>query len=262
MQYQALSIGYSVSGAGEAVVLVHGLGEDGKVWEGLRAGLEENYLVIVPDIPGSGRSKGLPAQQTIDALAECLQPVLHQEGIDRCTMIGHSMGGCIALAFAERYPNTVTRLGLFHATAFPDSDERKDTRKKNIDLINREGAAKFIDQSTPKLFSPESHEKYPQLVAATTACYRDFLPGSLIYYTTAMMNRPDRTTVLTSFNGPVLFIMGEHDNALPIGQSLQECHLPGISYVYVCSHSAHLGMLEEPEFCADAIAYFLSDNTR
>jgi len=258
VQYQGLSVYYTVSGAGEPVVLVHGLGEDGQIWKGLSTALEKDHQLIVPDIPGSGRSAGLPTEPTIDALAESLKPVLDQEGITRCTMIGHSMGGCIALAFAERYPALVGRLGLFHATSFADSDERKETRKKNIDLIHREGAAKFIEQSTPNLFSPESRGHHPALVAETVQRYTSFSPASLVYYTMAMMNRPERTAVLTRFAGPVLFIMGEYDKAVPLEQSLRECHLPGISYIYVCTHSAHLGMLEEPEFCAGAVAYFLS----
>ena len=73
-----------------------------------------------------------------------------------------------------------------------------------------------------------------------------------------MMNRPDRTEIVKNFAGPVLFIMGEFDTAIPLEQSLKECHLPGISYIYVCTHSGHSGMLEEPEFCISAVRYFLS----
>ncbi len=249
---------YTVSGSGDPVVLLHGFGEDGQIWNELRDALEPDFTVIVPDIPGSGRSTGTDAETTIEKLAENIHLVLEEEQVGQCAMIGHSMGGYITLAIADKYPESISKLGLFHSTSFADSDEKKQARRKNIDFIIRHGALKFLEQSVPRLFSPETNEKNPGLIKETIRQYRDFSPDSLVHYTQAMMNRPARTEVLEHFPGPVLFIMGEYDTAVPLEQSLKECHIPGISYIYIGTHSAHMGMLEEARFCTDAVNYFLS----
>lgn len=258
IQQNPLSIYYTVSGSGEPVLFIHGFGEDGAVWEEIRAGLEKEYTVIVPDLPGSGRSTGISEDLSMESLAECIKLVLDKESINRCSVIGHSMGGYITLAFADRYPQMLSSLGLFHSTAVADNEEKKAGRRKNMDFISRHGALKFLDQSIPKLFSEESNKKNTGLIKRTIQRYGNFSEQSLLYYTAAMMHRRERTQILKNFTGPVLFIMGEFDSAIPIEQSLKECHIPGISYIYICTRSGHMGMLEEPEFCISAIKYFLS----
>ncbi|MBA4167849.1 MAG: alpha/beta hydrolase [Chitinophagaceae bacterium] len=253
-----LSIHYTVSGSREPVLFVHGFGEDGNVWNAVTENLKNEFTVIVPDLPGSGNSTGTTENTTIESLAESIRLILEKEKISSCPIIGHSMGGYVTLAFAAKYPEKVSKLGLFHSTAFADSSEKKIGRQKNIDFIMRNGARKFLEQSIPKLFSPETNTKNPALIRETIQKYSNFSQQSLVHYTAAMMNRPERTDILRNFAGPVLFIMGEYDTAIPLDQSLKECHLPGISYIYICTHSGHSGMLEEPEFCVGAVRYFLS----
>jgi pimeloyl-ACP methyl ester carboxylesterase len=74
-----------------------------------------------------------------------------------------------------------------------------------------------------------------------------------------MMQRPDRTNVLKTSTVPVLFIMGEDDNAIPIKDVLEQCHLPGKSYIHVLNYSGHMGMLEEADKSNKALAQFLSE---
>lgn len=241
----------------ETVVLIHGFAEDARIWDNIIPELEPAYKVIAPDLPGSGTSTANTDEVTMESMAEFIKELLDRENIDTCSMIGHSMGGYITLAFAEKYPEKLNRFGLFHSTAYADSDEKKETRRKNIDFIQKHGSAKFITQTVPNLFSEESRAQYPQLVKNMIERYSNFLPGSLVNYTRAMMNRPDRIHVLKTFKKPVLFIMGENDTAVPLEQGLKQCSIPGFSYIYIATHSGHLGMLEEPVFCVKALKEFL-----
>lgn len=249
---------YRVEGTGEPVLLVHGFGEDGAVWDGIISALENKYRFIVPDLMGSGRSTGNTDGISMESMAEQLRLVLSNESIDRCKMIGHSMGGYITLAYAEKYSEMLVSFGLFHSTAYADSDEKKEARKKNIDFIQKNGSAKFIQQTTPNLFAEETRNNKPELISETVARYSHLSPASLADYTRAMMNRPDRISVLEKFKKPVLFIMGEYDTAVPLEQGLKQCSIPEFSYIYICTRSGHMGMLEEPEFCVKAIDTFLS----
>lgn len=251
-------IHYTISGAGEAVVLIHGFGQDGAIWQSLKVVLEKQYKVIIPDLPGTGNLESDITGITMETLAENIKLLLDKEQITLCSMIGHSMGGYISLAFAERYGYHLQRLGLFSSTAYADNNQKKEGRKKTIDFLSRHGTAMYLQQSVPKLFSPESNENNPAQIREIIQRYSNLSSASLVHYTEAMMNRPDRTAVLEHFAGPVLFIFGEQDTAIPIDQSLRQSHLPEISYIYIGTHSGHMGMLEETGFCIDAVTYFLS----
>ncbi len=252
------SIYYRLVGEGEPVILLHGFGEDGSIWDALSEQLKKKYRLIIPDLPGSGQSVSNTDGITMEKMAEKVKEVLDKEGIQQCKMIGHSMGGYITLAFAEKYAHYLHSFGLFHSTAYADSEEKKEARKKNIEFIGKHGSAKFLRQTVPNLFSEETRSNNPELVEQIINKYSNLSPTSLVNYTAAMMNRPDRVSVLENFKKPVLFIMGEHDTAVPLEQGLKQCRVPEISYIYICVHSGHMGMLEEPEFSLKAIQDFLS----
>lgn len=234
----------------ETVVLIHGFGEDASIWENITPELETEYRIITPNLPED--------LDTMESMAEFIRETLDREKITAYTMIGHSMGGYMTLAFAEKYPERLNKFGLFHSTAYADSDEKKEARKKNIEFIRKHGSAKFIEQSVPKLFSEESTQNNPALVKEMIGRYRNLSSTALVNYTKAMMNRPERIHVLKTFPKPVLFIMGEHDTAVPLEQGLKQCSIPEFSYIYIATRSGHLGMLEEPSFCVKALKEFLS----
>lgn len=249
---------YRVYGEGKPVVLLHGFGTDGAIWEKQAAYLEKKYRLIVPDLPGSGRSVRHDAPLSIEMLADNLLLIIENENISSCSLIGHSMGGYITLAFAEKYADRLKSFGLVHSTAYADDEAKINSRKKNIVFINTFGAAKYLSQAIPGFFSAGFKASHPDVVNDLIARHSDFQASSLVRYTEAMIDRPERTGVLKKFAGPVLFIAGEHDALIPLEQSLKLCKIPELSYIYVCVQSGHMGMLEEPEFCSAAIDRFLS----
>jgi pimeloyl-ACP methyl ester carboxylesterase len=248
---------YRIEGKGQPVVLVHGFSEDGTVWENQIAALKDKFQFIIPDLPGSGKSPINDASWSMEYFAECIREILDKENISTVSMIGHSMGGYIALAFAEAWPDRLQSLGLFHSSAYADSEEKKTVRRRGIEFIHQNGAAKFLEQSIPNLFSEETKKHQSELVRKILARYTNFIDRSLVNYYQAMMVRPDRTHVLKSFPRPVLFILGKHDTAVPYEQGLQQSYMPGLSYIHTLEHSGHMGMWEEPVLSNDYIDAFL-----
>lgn len=234
---------YNVYGEGYPVMLVHGFGEAGSVWKEQIPFLQNDYQLIVPDLPGSGRSP-LTTDMSMEGLADVLKTIAEAEATP-LTMIGHSMGGYITLAFAEKYPEQLTGFGLFHSSGFADNDEKKATRKKGIEFIRQHGAAAFLKNTTPNLFSPVTKEQNPGLIDDFIDELDNFSPEALVSYYEAMMQRPDRTAVLKASKVPVLFILGQHDVAVPFEDGLKQVNLPEKSYIHVLRQSAHMGMLEE-----------------
>ncbi len=238
------------------MVLLHGFGEDRRIWDPVLDAFT-GYQVIRPDLPGTG-SSALLEPTTMESMAAWVGELLDQLGIDTCTLIGHSMGGYITLAFAEAFPERLNGFGLFHSSAYADSEEKKQTRKKGMDFIRRHGTAAFLETTTPNLFAPATRETRSALVKQALTDWSDLPPASLIAYYEAMMARPDRTEVLRNAQVPVLFILGRHDAPVPIADGLAQAPLAPVTAVTILEHSGHLGMLEESDRSVTAIREFLA----
>ena len=277
IQYKNKNIHYRVFGKGSAVVLIHGFGEDGNIWNALIKNLQNNFLLIVPDIPGSGKSEMLEGNISIEDHADVIKEILNAELPGErlissqqsssfppplgeiegagAVIIGHSMGGYITIAFAEKYPELLNGFGLFHSSAFADDEEKKQTRRKAIDFIKTNGAYAFLRTSIPNLFAGKQHLKEMEALIEEG---RKFSSEALIQYYHAMINRPERTEVLKIFSKRVLFIIGEKDNAVPLQASLQQCHLPAISHVHILD-TGHMGMIEDTSKALMAMKSFLQN---
>ena len=254
--FEGKKISYRVYGKGSPVLLVHGFGETGDVWKTQVDFLKDKNLLIVPDLPGS-RQSDMISDMSMEGLAEVLKAIVDKEAINRFILIGHSMGGYIALALAEKYPGLITKFCLFHSTAFPDSEEKKATRKKGIAFIKEHGAFEFLKNTTPNLFSTATKSKAPSLVDDFIQGLVNFTGESLISYYEAMMKRPGRTSILKKAEFPVQFILGKHDIAVPLVDGLKQSYLPEQSHIDILKESGHMGMLEEPEKCNNILQQFL-----
>lgn len=254
--YKNTQLHYKMMGKGNIVVLLHGFGEDSSIWDELAQGLKTNYQLLIPDIAGSGKSALLPGNNIgMEDYAESIFSILTNENINECVMIGHSMGGYIAMAFAQKYPSMLKAFGLFSSSAYPDDDAKKEARTKAITFIRENGSAAFLKTSIPGLFADA--EKSKEDIEALLKKGKQFSPQALIQYYQAMIDRPDRTTVLKTTQSPVLFLMGKEDKAVPFNQSLAQSYLPNLSHIHVLGHSAHMGMLEEKEKSFHTLAHFL-----
>jgi pimeloyl-ACP methyl ester carboxylesterase len=251
---------YEIRGTGSSVMLVHGFTEDRRIWDPLLAGIENKYQWIIPDIPGSGDSAYNNSLNRISDFAEFIGAILENEKINELVLIGHSMGGYISLAFAEKYPEKIRALGLFHSSSYSDSEEKKESRDKNIRFIQNHDPSLFIEQSIPGLFSDTFKAEHPEEISKLINRYANFKRESLVQYLNAMKNRMATTGVLKAITKPVLFIMGEEDKAVPLKDSLEQCHLPRISYIHILTRTAHMGMIENTNLCNSFVDRFLSAN--
>jgi pimeloyl-ACP methyl ester carboxylesterase len=254
-------LSYDIRGAGHPLLLLHGFGEDRRIWQLQADALHDHAMLIVPDLPGSGHS-GLPSSPngflTLEDHAEALLAILDHEGIERCTLIGHSMGGYIALAFAERWPERLQAFGLFHSTAAADSPEKREARARGIDFVRQHGAGRFLAEVIPNLYSDGFKSSHPESVATHIAQSQAFSVDAVAGYYTAMMQRPDRTSVLQNFAKPVLFIMGEADKTVLLRETLPQAALPKESHVHIFPSVAHMGMRENPSETNTVLRAFLS----
>lgn len=248
-------------------MLVHGFGEDSHIWDQQVRFLKNSCLVIIPDLPGSGGSSILQREIlagddqssslfiSLMDYADCIHAVLQQEQIDRCIMLGHSMGGYITMAFAEKYPGRLNGIGLIHSTAAADTEEKKQLRERGISVIGQYGASSFLKTTIPSLFGTRFLVAQPGKVNDLIKAGASFTKEVLQQYYLAMQLRPDRRGVLESNPLPVLFVIGTEDRAAPLQDVLPQTYLPNKSYIHILQGSGHMGMLE----AADQVNNWMRD---
>ncbi|MBY0481413.1 MAG: alpha/beta hydrolase [Chitinophagaceae bacterium] len=254
--YRSSNISYRIIGKGNPVVLIHGFGEDSRIWDRQIDFLQTHCLLVVPDLPGSGNSTLLsPIDSsddenkaiTITDYAELIDALLIHENIANCCMLGHSMGGYITLAYAEKYPSKLHSFGLVHSTAFADTPEKKENRLKGIALMEQYGAAPFLKNTIPNLFGAQYKKTHPEMVAKLIEESSTFNTQACQQYYRAMMLRTDKTNVLRGNHLPVLFVIGTEDIAAPLNDLLPQVHLPAIAYIHILEGAGHMGMWEASE---------------
>ena len=240
----------------KSVVLVHGFGEDHSVWDQQVKHLEKDCNLIVPDLPGSGKSK--LTDVSMEGMADHLKKILDDQSISSCIMIGHSMGGYVTLAFAEKFPEMLSGFGLFHSSAYADPEEKKDIRRKAIDFIKKNGTREFLKTSVPNLIAKDTRNR-EELIRKLIDSYDYLSPEALIAYYEAMIARPDRTSVLKEFTKPILMVLGVYDTAVPYEQGKEQVKLLQKPVVHTLQNSAHMGMWEQPAESNSILADYINN---
>jgi pimeloyl-ACP methyl ester carboxylesterase len=252
------TLSYTVHGKGEPIVLVHGFGEDSRIWDQQVHFLQNNYQVIVPDLRGSGNSVMNETPVTVESMAEDICLVLDAEKISSCIMLGHSMGGYITLAFADHHPSYLKAFGLIHSTAYADSDEKKEARRKSIAFINQHGASEFMKTTIPNLFAAHFNQQQKNRVDELVEQSRQFSSKTVTGYYEAMIARPDRSIVLYNAAVPVLFFIGEEDKAVNPKDAIKQTALPAVCKVNIVPGIAHMGMWEATDELNKTISEFVN----
>lgn len=251
--------------SGTPLVLLHGFCETHEIWKQFQEELGKYFHVLCPDLPGFGKSP-LPApagELSMESAAEALQNSLKDLNIDKCILIGHSMGGYVSLAFLEKYPDMVEGIGLFHSTAYADSEEKKRSRDNVIAFVEKHGVEKYINSFVPQLFyQKESQELQPQIekllsIARTTP------KESIIAYSRAMQQRKGRLQVLQQYKKPVLFIVGEEDSSVRPEDSKRQAESLSDYEIHILENTGHVGMYEKPEESLKVLknfVYYIENN--
>jgi pimeloyl-ACP methyl ester carboxylesterase len=250
-------LSYSDQGNGPIVVLLHGFPFSKAIWHGVADSLAHHYRVICIDLPGFGDNPGLTAPITIADTAERIHQQLNLLDVQLYTLIGHSMGGYVAMAFAEKFPEKLSGLGLVHSTAFSDSLEKKQGRNRSIDFIERYGVTEFVSEFVKPLFYEARREQLAEAMREASTLGRKVPKATAVECIKAMRDRKDRTKVLDKLRVPVLFIQGRNDTAIPLSVNSPQFWMPADATIHILPHTAHMSMYEQQPTLTMYIGQFL-----
>lgn len=209
------------------LVLIHGYPFDHSLWDAVTKELAGKVKVLVPDLPGFGSSKVLKSEPSMDRYADFIAEVLDKENLPGAVVAGMSMGGYVALSFAENYPDRLAGLALVATQAAADSDEARQARAAMIQKVQSDGPKAAADAITPKLFTEKNlanpaYLRIPQEGAALAGV------EGICWALKAMANRPDREFVLKNLECPGLVLHGSEDKIVPLARAEQMArNIPG-----------------------------------
>ena len=243
----------------KCVVLLHGYLESLLVWEDFVPYLYKEVRVVTLDLPGHGISVVTGAVHTMDFLADTVADALKALGIGRCTLVGHSMGGYVALAFCERHPEMLDGVVLLSSTPNPDTPEKAENRRREIALVEA-GKKEMLARVAPAAgFAEENRARMRDEIEDLTEQVFVTEDEGIVALLGGMIARRDQNEMLRTSNVPQLFILGRKDGYIPSEAAEKMVAEHPQAQVVWLENSGHMGFLEEPEAAAQAILDFVHD---
>jgi len=250
-------IAYDDTGAGAPgapVVLLHPFPFDRRYWAATAAALAPAHRVITVDARGNGEAPA-PGPFAIADLADDLAALLDALGVPAATVVGLSMGGYTALAFAQRHAAHLAALVLADTRAAADSPETRRAREDARALIESSGTSTYLDRSLPRLLAPDAS---PALLARTRAL-AETRGERIVAGLAALRDRPDRTSELAAIRCPTLVIAGARDQVVPLEEMRgMSVAIPSARFVAL-DGVGHLANLEAPAAFVAALRAFLDE---
>ncbi len=245
LHYKNININYYEGGKGNAIVFLHGFLENGKMWNDYAIQLSSKHRVLSIDLLGHGDTGCLGYVHSMEDMADAVFAVISQLKLRKVALIGHSMGGYVALAFAEHYPDNLRNLILINSTARADSDERVLNRNRAIELIKKD-AKLFVTMAINNLFSKIARNSFPEAIIHTRQEALKTTTQGIIAALEGMKTRVDREVILHFSPYPIKFIIGKNDTVIPHKETIEELTETIVSLsVLDGGHMLHIEKKEE-----------------
>ena len=233
------------------LVLLHGFLEDSRMWDRLSLAWNTHGPVLMIDLPGHRQSDSFAAVHTMELMAEAVDAVVQFCQLPSFHLLGHSMGGYVALAYAELRPEKLEQLGLFFSTPQADSPARQVMRDKAAELVQQNHNS-FIRASIPQLFDTTMHEPFQPAIHCQINQSLEMSVEGIVAAIQGMKIRKDRTHLLESGAISVGVFAGKLDTIIPFDSTEKWSLAKGVNYRYT-SPSGHMGHITHQEGCIDEV---------
>ncbi len=245
VSYKNTKIHYSVEGKGPTVVLLHGFLENISMWNSIVEELSKRNRVVCVDLLGHGMTENLGYVHTMEQMAESVQAVLLYLKIRKSIFVGHSMGGYVALAFAEFFPDNVKGVCLLNSTSRADTPQKKLQRDRAIGVV-KENHTSFIRNSIPMLFRSKNRKLFREEIAEVKKEALNTSKQGIIAALEGMKIRQDREVLLHFGPYKKMMILGEKDPVLSLEDLLDQTSGAQMEVVQLSEgHMSHIENREE-----------------
>jgi len=242
----------------KVIVLLHGYLETLYIWDDFIKSFPSSFRVISLDLPGHGLSGSRKEENSIAFCADVVVSVMDTCGVNVASaVVGHSMGGYVAIEALKRYPERFESLILMHSGPNADSEEKKIDRDREIELIQKAKLQMIVKMGIPKMFAKENLRRMDEKINETVEISDTHDPEGIVATLRGLKSREDNLDFLKQCSKPIMLFFGMDDCHIPVekAQILQK-ELPKATTVFL-HHSGHNGFLEETETVKDELVKFI-----
>ena len=258
VKLENIDIAYDDVGSGPSVLLVHGYPFNRSLWTEQVAVLKDQYRVITPDLRGFGDSEySDDGSSSMNRMAQDLALLMDALNIPNAVIGGLSMGGYVVLAFYRQFANRVRGLILADTRPQADTEEGKQTRFKQVEQIRADGMGGIADAMLPKLLTPETVSKRPEVVKRIREMMIRTKPEGAAAALLGMATRADQTSLLAEIQVPSLILVGRGDPITPVADSETMHEKIRGSRLVVIEDAAHVSNIEQAEVFNRELKSFL-----
>ena len=245
---------FTDQGKGTAVILLHGFLENRTMWTDLSTALLAKFRVITIDLLGHGATDSMGYVHSMEDNADVVAAVVSELKIRKAIVAGHSMGGYVALAFADLYPEKIKALALINSTARADSEERQQNRDRAIKAVKKDYTA-FVRLSIANLFSPTNRERLAQEIEGVKQQALKTPLQGIVASLEGMKIRKDREVLLHFAPYPILLVLGKMDPVLNYDENVDQ--IQNTQVELVTFGDGHMSTIENRDELNAAILRFL-----
>lgn len=221
LSFKNIKISYTDSGKGPVVVLLHGFLENKRMWKEIVPEVSNTNRVLAIDLLGHGQTDCLGYVHSMELMAEAVLAVLKLLRIRKITIIGHSMGGYVSLALADKRPEMIRGLCLLNSTSLSDDTARKKLRERANKMV-QSNFTNMVRMSFVNLFGEENKAAFTfEIENALNDALKISLQGYMACQE-GMRIRPNRMAVLKNNGFKKLYILGKKDPVLSVKEALEE----------------------------------------
>lgn len=239
-----IALNYSIIGEGKPVVFIHGFLEDNQMWKNIVPHLK-NIQVIKIELPGHGDSPLLSTPLSLPSIAEAIKVILIKHNILHFSIVGHSMGGYVALHLAEIPALTIEKLILFHSHPWADSEEKKKNRTRAAQLVMQHKGL-FVREAITDLYAPENRERLSNEIEEAIGIAKNISAEAISQSLIAMRDREPKVSVLEKFHKEAFIIQGEFDPIIN-AQDMKKTAEKAKNNFFLIQNIGHIGYNEAPK---------------
>lgn len=252
-----VTLHYSEAGQGTPVIMLHGFPLNGAIWHDQQQRLSERFRVITPDLRGHGRSPAPAGAYTMDLLARDVLALLDALRISRAVIMGHSMGGYVALAAWTLVPERFLAMGLIASQAGADTDEARQGRMRLAESVAAQGSQVVAEAMLPKLFALDRPPPTP-VAERVRQMILNTAEAGIIGSLQGMAARPDRVPLVPTINVPLLVLAGRQDQIITLAKTQAMAAAAPSATLTIVEHAGHMPMLEQSETTTASLEHFLT----
>lgn len=242
----------------ETLVFLHGFLEDSSMWDKIISHFN-NFDIITLDLLGHGRSSVFSEKASILDMAKLVNSVLELESINSIGIVGHSMGGYVALELATLYKGNITNLILYHSSVFSDSELKKQDRLRAVKAVEYNHSL-FIKNAIPNLFSESSLKKNKLAIDQLTSIALNTPLKGVTAALLAMKDRKDFSSLIPNIKANVILLAGDNDPIMPIVKIQNHFGLDNLTYE-IMEGVGHMSYIENIKLTIKTLyKYILTNN--